>query len=127
MEAAYVFVHSVAECGVLVMDATAVCVAILGTLATIVAGVRWLRQPAFAERVPIRTMWIWYARWLVAALTFLLAADIVESTIAPTREDLIRLAVIAVIRTFLNYFLDKDLHEFNAINRKQQEHQASRS
>jgi uncharacterized membrane protein len=35
-----------------------------------------------------------YGRWLVAGLTFQLAADI-----------------IAVIRTFLNFFLDRDLAE----------------
>ena len=56
-------------------------------------------------------MWIWYARWLVAALTFLLAADIIETTIAPSYEDRIRLGAIAVIRTFLSYFLERDIHE----------------
>ena len=43
------------------------------------------------------------------ALEFELAADIVRSVIAPTWKDIGELAAIAVIRTFLNYFLEKDL------------------
>jgi hypothetical protein len=45
----------------------------------------------------------------VAGLTFQLAADIIETSIAPTWDDIGRLGVIAVIRTFLNYFLERDL------------------
>jgi uncharacterized membrane protein len=59
----------------------------------------------------LRTVWLDYARWLVAALTFQLASDILESAIAPTWEDIGRLAAIAVIRTFLEYFLDRDVSE----------------
>lgn len=56
-----------------------------------------------------RTIWLRFSRLLVAALTFQLAADIVETSISTTWEALGRIAVIAVIRTFLNYFLEKDL------------------
>jgi sulfatase modifying factor 1 len=43
------------------------------------------------------------------ALEFELAADIVRSVIAPTWQEIGELGAIAVIRTFLNYFLEKDL------------------
>ena len=39
----------------------------------------------------------------------MLAADIVRSIIAPSWNDIGQLAAIAVIRTFLNYFLERDL------------------
>ncbi len=52
-----------------------------------------------------------FGSWLILALEFQLAADILATTIAPSQEELIRLAVIAVIRTFLNYFLGKELKE----------------
>jgi uncharacterized membrane protein len=52
-----------------------------------------------------------YARWLVAGLSFQLAADILATSIAPSWDELVRLATVAVIRTFLNYFLEKDLSE----------------
>jgi len=112
MEGTREMLHGIAEWAVLLVDIMAVAVAVFGSIATFFAGARWLLSPAYAARVPIRAVWVWYARWLVAALTFLLAADIIESTIAPSYEDLIRLGVIAVIRTFLNYFLDKDLQEY---------------
>lgn len=44
-------------------------------------------------------------------LQFALAADIVRSVISPTWDDLGRLAAIAAIRTFLNYFLEKDIED----------------
>ena len=50
-----------------------------------------------------------FGSWLILALEFQLAADILATTIAPSQEELIRLAVIAIIRTFLNYFLAKEL------------------
>lgn len=58
-----------------------------------------------------RALWLDYARWLVAGLTLQLAADIIESSIAPTWEAIGQLGAIAVIRTFLNYFLERDLAE----------------
>lgn len=58
-----------------------------------------------------RAIWLDYARWLVAALTLQLAADIVESAIAPSWEDIAKLGAVAVIRTFLNYFLERDIRE----------------
>ena len=122
MEHTREILHEIAEWAVLLVDVMAVAVALIGSIVSFVAGARWLFSPRYAARVPIRTIWVWYARWLVAALTFLLAADIIETTIAPSYEDLIRLGVIALIRTFLNYFLDKDLQEFQAMQREAERH-----
>jgi uncharacterized membrane protein len=58
-----------------------------------------------------REIWLRFARWLVAALTFQLAADIIETSITTSWEAVGRLAAIAVVRTFLNYFLERDLAE----------------
>src|SRR5262245_1350785 len=52
-----------------------------------------------------------FGMWLLLALEFELASDIVTSVVAPTWQDLGRLGAIAVIRTFLNYFLEKDVSE----------------
>ena len=52
-----------------------------------------------------------FGRWLSLALEFQLGADIVNTTVAPTTDALIRLGAIAVIRTFLNYFLSKELEQ----------------
>ena len=56
-----------------------------------------------------RHAWKGLGRWLVLALEFELAADIIRSAIAPTWTDIGQLAAIAVIRTGLNYALERDL------------------
>jgi uncharacterized membrane protein len=50
-----------------------------------------------------------FASWLATALEFQLGADIVATTIAPTGQHLIQLAAVAVIRTFLNVFLAREI------------------
>lgn len=50
-----------------------------------------------------------FGNWLATALEFQLAADILVTTVDPDLDSLIKLAIIAVIRTFLNYFLSKEL------------------
>ena len=50
--------------------------------------------------------------WLILGLEFMLAADIVRTVVSPTWEQLGQLASIAFIRTFLNYFLEKDLEKY---------------
>ena len=52
-----------------------------------------------------------FGGWLVVALEFQLAADIVSTIISPTSQHLVELGAIALIRTFLNYFLNKELKE----------------
>lgn len=53
----------------------------------------------------LNTMRQAFARYLLVALELQLAADIIGTAIAPSWEQLGKLAAIAVIRTFLNYFL----------------------
>jgi uncharacterized membrane protein len=50
-----------------------------------------------------------FARLLVAGLTFQLASNIIESSIAPTWDEIGRLGAIAVLRTFVDYFLERDV------------------
>ncbi len=56
--------------------------------------------------------WLRLGRWLVAGLTFQLAADILETAITTSWEEVGRLAAIAAIRTALNFFLERDLDSF---------------
>jgi uncharacterized membrane protein len=51
---------------------------------------------------------------LAIALELLLAADILETAVAPTWDDIGKLAAIAAIRTALNYFLEKELREIES-------------
>jgi uncharacterized membrane protein len=49
------------------------------------------------------------ARALSLALEFQLAADIVGTAISPDWDQIGKLAAVAAIRTFLNYFLQREL------------------
>ena len=48
-------------------------------------------------------------RWLALALEFELAADIIRTAIAPTWTEIGLLAAIVIIRTAINYFLQRDI------------------
>jgi len=51
------------------------------------------------------------SRFLAMALEFQLAADLLGTTVAPSWDQLGRLGAIAVIRTFLNFFLAREIDE----------------
>ena len=56
-----------------------------------------------------RAVWLRFAGWILLALEFALAADIVRTAIAPSWDDIGKLGAIAGIRTFLGFFLGRDL------------------
>ena len=60
----------------------------------------------------IKDIWLRLAGWILLALEFTLAADIVRTSISPSWEDLGKLAAIAAIRTVLSIFLERDLSAF---------------
>ena len=90
------------EAAAVAIIAVAVVVAIWGTLRAAVT--RHDLHPWADVRL---NLW----RYLALALEFLLAADVVRTAVAPTWEDIGKLAAIAVIRTGLNFFLHRDIQE----------------
>jgi uncharacterized membrane protein len=58
-----------------------------------------------------KKVWIRFGTWLLLSLEFELAADVVRTAISPTWQQIGQLAGIAMIRTFLNYFLEKDIEK----------------
>ena len=55
-----------------------------------------------------------FARWLALALEFEVASDILRTTIAPTWNEIGQLAAIIVLRTVLNFFLQKEIERSDA-------------
>ena len=94
---------------VVIIDAMALLVVAIGTVQAFVSGLRLLLTSTTGHER--RDVWLRYARWLVAGLTFQLAADIIETSISADWEAIARVAAIAVIRTFMSYFLEKDFAE----------------
>lgn len=68
-----------------------------------------LRHPHFEQEN--QNTRIQFGSSLTIALELLLAADILATAIAPTWDDIGKLAAIATLRTALNYFLERELKE----------------
>jgi len=97
---------------VVVIDALALVIIVIGTIEAFITGIRAMfSSPTGHDR---RDIWLRFARWLIAGLTFQLAADIIETSITTSWQSVARLGAIALIRTFLNYFLERDLSEVRA-------------
>lgn len=86
-----------------------VCI-IIGVIMSLVHAIQISRRNG--ESHPLHTSFRRiFGGWLIVALEFQLAADIAGTIISPTTAQLVELGAIAVIRTFLNYFLGKELRE----------------
>ncbi len=81
----------VTEYCVLAIDALALVVIMVGTIEAVFKGAALMFGSSNSHER--RDVWMHYARWLVAGLTFQLAADILETAIAPDWDDVGRLAV----------------------------------
>ncbi len=98
----------------LVIEAGAVLVVAFGALQALLAVAGSVLRRS-ADEMTGREIWIRFATWILLALEFALAADLVRTAVAPTWDDIAKLAVIASIRTMLNYFLAKDIAEFDQV------------
>ncbi|WIA55433.1 DUF1622 domain-containing protein [Sphingobium sp. WTD-1] len=101
------FVHLTAEYIALVINLLAILAIAIGCIQGAIGLTGLLLFKADEDK--LMPVWMSFGRWLVAGLTFQLAADIVETSIAPTWAEIGKLAAIAGIRTFLNFFLDRDM------------------
>ena len=50
-------------------------------------------------------------RVLALGLEFTIASDILRTAVAPTRQDIINLGAIVLLRTLLNYFLEREIRQ----------------
>jgi uncharacterized membrane protein len=104
---------SIAESTGLLIEAAAVIVVAFGAAEAFIALVGLVLKRA-ANHGARKAVWRRFGMWLLLGLEFTLAADIIESVLSPTWDDIGQLAAIAVVRTFLNYFLEQDLESAGA-------------
>jgi uncharacterized membrane protein len=105
----------ISENAIIVIDALALVIIVVGTIEAFIKGLGLMLSSVSGHEQA--GLWLRYARWLVAGLTFQLAADIIETSITTGWDAVGRIAAVAVIRTFLNYFLERDLTEVRARQR----------
>ena len=95
----------------LVVEAAAITIVVLGAALAFASVVGLLLKRSVGLR-DLKNVWLWFAAWIVLALEFALAADIIRTAIAPSWQEIGQLAAIAAIRTALNYYLGKDIDTF---------------
>jgi len=95
--------------------ATVVVVAV-GALEALVRAARM--APRLGQPQVKKQIWVGFAGWILLALELAQAADIAETAISPTWDELGKLAAIAAIRTLLNFFLERDLEAIAAKSRE---------
>ncbi|MGY1839454.1 MULTISPECIES: DUF1622 domain-containing protein [unclassified Modestobacter] len=94
---------------VVIVEACAVVVIIIGALWAF-ARFLWvaLRDRDDRAFVPVR---LTLGRFLALGLEFQLASDVLRTAVAPSFEELGKLAAVAAIRTALNWFLGREIAE----------------
>jgi uncharacterized membrane protein len=99
----------------LCLELFAVFCVLFGLIKTIITAVQFRRR--HQGEVPLIELRICFGLWLALALEFQLGSDILATTIAPSLDSLLQLAIIAIIRTFLNYFLNQELEKQLEMNK----------
>jgi uncharacterized membrane protein len=87
---------------------------LLIAFAVVEAAIRLVGQPralfsgmhAGQEAVRVRL-----GKWLALALEFALASDLIRTAVAPSWDDIGKLAAIMTLRTALNFFLERELEQ----------------
>lgn len=105
-----IILKQVADFVALACELATVLVVAVGAAETLIRA--FLMAPRLSDPRVKKQLWVGFAGWILLALEFALAADIADTAIAPTWEEIGQLAAIAAIRTLLNLFLEKDLEKF---------------
>lgn len=92
----------------LVVETTGAVIIGLGVITAVYQFIRAIIPPRLQNYTPIR---LTLARHLALALEFQLGADILTTAVAPSWDQIGKLGAIAVIRTGLNYFLTREMHD----------------
>jgi len=99
-----------------IINFLALIIIVVGTVEAFFAALKAVLSSADGRER--RDIWLRHARWLVAGLTFQLAADVIETAVTTSWDAVGRIAAIAAIRTFLNFFLERDVTEIRERQRK---------
>jgi uncharacterized membrane protein len=105
MEAA---VREAVELAIPVVEAVGAVIVFVGALR---AFVLWVLAQLNVHDTPYDGVRLLLGRHLALGLEFQLGADILSTAVAPSFEELGKLAIIATIRTVLNVFLQRELKE----------------
>ena len=106
-------VETFANTAALLTDAVAAAIVSYGVIDAS-ARLLWIMVTPSVTHGERKQVWRRLGMWLLLGLEFELAADIIGSVVSPTWQQIGELGAIAAIRTFLNYFLERDLEHAEA-------------
>jgi uncharacterized membrane protein len=102
------FLRDVVDLFVLLVEAAGAVIIFIGAVVAATQFLRVLPQRDPHQFVRVR---LTLGRFLALGLEFQLASDILRTAIAPSFEELGKLAAVAAIRTALNFFLAREIAE----------------
>jgi uncharacterized membrane protein len=91
------------------VEAAAALVIAIAVARAMVRIARLLLRPRGDVEESKESIRIGLGRWLALALELTLAADILRTAVAPTWNEIGQLAAIVVLRTVLNFFLQREI------------------
>lgn len=106
---------------VLVVEAAGAVVIFIGAVVAVVQFLRALPRRDPDEFVAVR---LTLGRFLALGLEFQLASDVLRTAVAPSFEELGKLAAVAAIRTALNFFLAREIREEQRVIRERDQRRA---
>jgi uncharacterized membrane protein len=107
----------------LILESISVFCVVVGLFKTLQAAIKLRFSKRSRDEFPFNQVRILFGTWLALALEFQLGADVLATTVTPTLQELSKLAIIAIVRTFLNYFLNKELEAELEIENTKREHE----
>jgi uncharacterized membrane protein len=106
-------------------DYLSLCVSLIGVAVilwgVVLGAIEFVRAQflSFSRRqpVPLESMRYDVGRYILLGLEFFIAADIIHTVVQPTLEEVAVLAGIVIIRTFISYFLNREMDKFGHLQK----------
>jgi uncharacterized membrane protein len=99
----------------IVLESLAILIVAIAVILTLQKTLRMRRNHVLQETIRLEL-----GVMLALSLEFLLAADIVGTAVSPSWDAVAKLAAITGIRTFLNFFLQREVKELRAMSQSSQ-------
>ena len=94
-----------------IVDASTGAAIGVGVLAALLRTAKLGLRPGTSLDSAMSEIRITLGRWLALALELALAADILRTVMIPTWDEIGKLGAIVVLRTVLNYFLEREIEQ----------------
>jgi uncharacterized membrane protein len=105
------FVSRVLSLLATIVDASTGSAIGVGVLAALLRTARLIVRRGTSFDSEMSKIRITLGRWLALALELALAADILRTVMIPTWDEIGKLGAIVVLRTVLNYFLEREIDQ----------------